>query len=153
MVLQLTIVVATVLLGFAALRSVQAVAGLSTAAPSVAAALTGAIYTSTADGTTVNANLYEQCDQVYLDGGPQNQNGGGGLPPGTYYFQVTNPNGDVLLSTDNAVCRQLTVNSSGAIAGATGPCPHTNGITNPANGNTPVQLYPFNATPNIAVCS
>ena len=55
MVLQLTIVVATVLLGFAALRSVQAVAGLSTAAPSVAAALTGAIYTSTADGTTVNA--------------------------------------------------------------------------------------------------
>jgi hypothetical protein len=36
----------------------------------------------------------------------------------------------------------------GVVAGATGPCPHLNGPFNPANGSTPVQLAPFNFTPN-----
>ncbi len=110
----------------------------------------GAIYTSTGDGTTVNSNMYDQKSDVYLNGGPQNCNGGG-LPDGDYYFQVTNPNGDVLLSTDPASCRQLTV-SGGIVAGyaiAAGACHHANGISNPANcGSMPVQLIPFNDTPN-----
>src|SRR5262245_57768153 len=44
----------------------------------------GAIYTSLGDGTTVNQNLYAQKSDVYLNGGPQNENSQG-LPDGTYY--------------------------------------------------------------------
>ena len=111
----------------------------------------GAIYTSKGDGTTVNANIYDLCADVYLNGGPQGMNPGG-LPDGTYYFQVTNPSGSELLSTDNAVCRQLTV-SGGRIAGVAAAsvnagCAHMPGTFNPANGTTPVQLIPFKVTPN-----
>jgi hypothetical protein len=106
----------------------------------------GAIYTSTNDGTTVNQNLYDSKSDVYLNGGPQNENGNG-IPNGTYYFQVTDPSGATLLSTDLATCRQLTV-SGGVVAGAAGPCPHLNGTFNPNNGSMPVQLIPFNTTPN-----
>jgi hypothetical protein len=70
-----------------------------------------------------------------------------GLPDGTYYFQVTNPSGSVLLSSDLAICRELQV-INGVIAGATGSCPHNNGTLNPANGSTPVQLAPFDQTDN-----
>lgn len=106
----------------------------------------GAIFTSMGDGATVNQNKYASKADVYLNGGPQNQNANG-LPNGTYYFQVTDPSGATLLSTDNAVCRQLLV-VNGAVAGATGPCPHANGAFNPANNSTPVQLIPFDDTPN-----
>lgn len=107
----------------------------------------GAIYTSVADGTTVNANLYDAKADVYLNGGPQNLHAAG-LPDGTYYFQITNPNGAVLLSTDPVVCRQLSV-VNGAVNGATGPsCKHADGIFNNANGSMPVQMIPFLDTPN-----
>lgn len=114
------------------------------------AQVSGAIYTTLPTGTTVNANLYDAKTDVYLNGGPQNKNSAG-LTPGTYYFQVTDPSGAVLLSTDNASCRQVTVNSYGVIAGAAGTpssCVHPNGTMDPANGQTPVQLMPFNDTPN-----
>ena len=65
----------------------------------------GAIYTTLGDGQTVNQNVYPNKPAVYLNGGPQNQNAHD-LPDGTYYFQVTNPSGSVLLSTDLANCRQ-----------------------------------------------
>jgi hypothetical protein len=106
----------------------------------------GAIYTSKADGTLVNQNIYPSKDAVYLNGGPQNLNGSG-LPTGTYYFQVTSPSG-ILLSTDLAECRQVLVNVAGYIAGGTGPCPHANGTTHPLTGAIPVQLMPYNDTPN-----
>jgi hypothetical protein len=122
-----------------------AVALLATAL-TVWAALTGAIFTSTIDGTRVNQNLYDSKSDVYLNGGPQNQNGAG-LPDGVYYFQVTDPSGATLLSTDHAECRQLQV-LNGVVAGATGPCPHADGTFNAANQSTPVQLVPFNDTPN-----
>ncbi len=112
-------------------------------------AIAQGIYTSISDGTTVNANLYDSKADVYLNGGPQNQNGKG-LPDGTYYFQVTDPSGNILLSTDPASCRQLQV-VNGVIAGAAsaaGACAHTNGFFNPANGSTSVQLSPFKNTPN-----
>jgi len=112
----------------------------------VAVQISGAIYTSMADGGTVNGNVYENKEDVYLNGGPQNLNAAG-LPNGTYYFQVTDPSGATLLSTDNAECRQVQV-IGGVISGATGPCPHADGDFNPANGSTPVQLIPFNDTPN-----
>jgi hypothetical protein len=111
------------------------------------AAINGAIYTSLADGTRVNQNLYDSKPLVYLNGGPQNQNGSG-LPDGIYYFFVTDPSGATLLSTDHAECRTLQV-IGGVVAGAApGVCPHANGSLNPLNGSTPVQLIPFLDTPN-----
>jgi hypothetical protein len=122
--------------------------------PFLGAALTGdalagdALYTTTKDGTAVNANNYPTSTDVYISGGPQNKNSAG-LPDGTYYFQVTDPSGGTLLSTDPAICRQLTV-SGGVVTGATGPaCEHTDGTSNPANGTLPVQLFPFSPTPNV----
>ena len=111
----------------------------------------GAIYTSKGDGTTVNANIYDLCADVYMNGGPQGMNPHG-LPDGDYYFQVTDPSGATLLSTDNAICRQLTV-SGGRVAGRAAAsvnagCAHLNGTFNASNGTTPVQLFPFNPTPN-----
>jgi len=128
------------------------------AALSVALALTssaqfsGAIYTTKSDGTTVNQNTYNSKADVYLNGGPQNQTGSG-LPDGVYYFQVTSPSG-VLLSTDDAVCRQVVV-LNGRMAGAyTGNpsgsigCAHLNATANDANGSLGVQLIPYDDTPN-----
>lgn len=112
----------------------------------VSAFAANAIYTTDKTGTNVNQNIYAVSSDVYLSGGPQNLHHSG-LADGTYYFQVTDPSGRQLLSTDNAVCRQLKV-VNGAVAGAVGPCAHANGTFNPANGTTPVQLAPFSATPN-----
>lgn len=110
---------------------------------------TGAIFTSLSDGTTVNQNIYAAREDVYLNGGPQHPTGDG-LPDGIYFFQVTDPSGQVLLSTDDAINRQLQV-INGVVAGAYTvgvPDPHDNGDFNPANGSTPVQLFPFDFTPN-----
>jgi len=112
----------------------------------VSAGLTGAIDSTTKDGTAVNNNIFGSIQDVYVSGGPQNLNASG-LPDGPYYFQVTDPSGKTLLSTDNAVCRQLSV-TGGRVSGAAGPCAHANGTFNPANGTLPVQLAPFSATPN-----
>src|SRR5215213_4169603 len=135
----------------------------------VSAAFFGAIFTSTFDGQDVNNNLYENKDDVYLNGGPQNDNSAG-LPDGVYYFQVTNPSGSTLLSTDDAVCRQVYIvggKFGGVLPRVSDPVPgnlpgtapytdrrpdacpaHMNGVFNSANGSTPVQLLPFNDTTN-----
>jgi hypothetical protein len=114
----------------------------------LAGPLTGAIYTTKFDGTTVNQNIYSFREDVYINGGPQNTKSAG-LPDGTYFFQVTDPSGKTLLSTDPAIDRQLVV-VNGRIDGALGsvPAPHLNGVFNPANGSMPVQLFPFDFTPN-----
>ncbi len=116
--------------------------------PTAAAAVGGAIYTTNRTASIVNANVqYGFATDVYLSGGPQNQKAAG-LGDGIYYFQVTDPSGKVLLSTDPAACRQLSV-VGGRVVGAAGPaCRHANGAFNAANGVTPVQLAPFSPTPN-----
>lgn len=119
--------------------------GLSTNS-AFAQKVSGAIYTTTQDGTVVNKNVYAARTDVYLNGGSQNMHSSG-LSNGTYYFQVTDPSGKTLLSTDAAACRQLTV-AGGRVSGAAGPCPHPIGAFNPANGSTTVQVAPFNLTPN-----
>jgi hypothetical protein len=97
-----------------------------------AAPVTGAIFTTVVDGSIVNANVQyaSKCD-VYLDGGPGNNAPAhaAGLPTGDYYFQVTDPNGHTLLSTDIVANRRLHVNTSGVIdayTGTVGP-PHPAG--------------------------
>src|SRR5215203_3180768 len=99
----------------------QAVCALAVAAIALplsvsAHAPSGAIFTTLADGSEVNLNQFPTKESVYLDGGP----GPGapqtaaGLDDGTYVFQVTDPSGKTLLSTDAAKCRQFTV-SGGVI--------------------------------------
>ncbi len=81
------------------------------------AAVSGAIFTTTADGSRVNANIYQAKEDVYLDGGPgpNAPSKAAGLPEGWYYFQVTDPSGKVLLSTDPVKCRRFYVNRHGVI--------------------------------------
>lgn len=76
----------------------------------------GAIFTTNYAGTTVNQNIYDHKTDVYLNGGPQ-VNGGNTthLPAGDYYFQVTNPGGDTLLSTDDVSLRKVHIDSLGFI--------------------------------------
>lgn len=79
--------VAIALSGFALLVSPST----STAAPP----LPGAIFTT--DGTTlgVNLNIYDDKDDVWLNGGPAHP-GAASLPDGDYYVQVTTPDGTLL---------------------------------------------------------
>jgi hypothetical protein len=132
-----------------AIMAIAIVSFGTSAQVSAAGGFFGAIFTSNNDGTTVNQNLYANKSDVYLNGGPQNVNSNG-LPDGQYFFQVTDPSGATLLSTDNADCRRLQV-VSGKIAGhvaGTACLGHADGTYNPANGSTPVQLAPFSDTPN-----
>ena len=56
---------------------------------------TGAIFTTVADGSEVNYNIYAFKTDVYLDGGPGVGAPGtaAGLDDGTYVFQITDPSG------------------------------------------------------------
>jgi hypothetical protein len=78
---------------------------------SLTAGLTGAIFTTDFTGTVVNGNQYDSPCSVYLDGGPgpHAPAHAAGLPDGDYYFQVTDPSGRTLLSTDPVSNRRFTV--------------------------------------------
>src|SRR5262249_48444277 len=85
--------------------------------------LSGAIFTTLPDGSVVNANVqYTSKCEVYLDGGPGPNVpiGAAGLPEGDYYFQVTDPSGKKLLSTDPGSNRRIHVNGDGIITAYTG---------------------------------
>jgi protocatechuate 3,4-dioxygenase beta subunit len=75
------------------------------------APVTGAIFTSLDDGSTTNHNLYDSKLDVYLNAGPglNAPRDAAGLPDGDYYFQVTDPSGKWLLSTDPVKCRKFRV--------------------------------------------
>jgi hypothetical protein len=120
--------------------------------PAHANQVSGAIFTTVSDGSEVNFNIYTAKTDVYLDGGPGPgaPQGAAGLPDGVYVFMVTDPSGKTLLSTDIAACRRVQV--SGGIFGAlvtsnpTCAAPHLQGTF--GNGGIPVQLMPYNDTPN-----
>ena len=133
--------------------------GVLTALVSLAGAvhagpLPGAIFTTLADGTRVNANIYgSKCDAlgVYLDGGPGDNapQGAAGLPDGDYFYQVTDPSGKTLLSTDPQKYRRFTV-TLGIITSRVAPQAagdHDTGI-DADHGATTVELCPFLDTPN-----
>lgn len=119
----------------------------ATAVPPV----TGAIFTTEATGVPVNLNIYQDKEDVYLNGGPgiSAPDDAAGLPEGTYSFQVTDPSGKTLLSTDAVECRQFTVDASGVIQSVapSGACAHVTGTDGEDAGLT-VQLFPYDDTPN-----
>lgn len=99
--------------------------------------VSGAIFTTVVDASIVNANTQytSKCD-VYLDGGPGANApvGAAGLPAGDYFFQVTDPNGRTLLSTDSVQNRHFHVNANGVIDAYVGTGtepPHPTGIDVP----------------------
>jgi hypothetical protein len=65
--------------------------------------VTGAIWTTDELGERVNQNIYDNKEDVYLNGGPQNDKGGQSLVDGFYYVQVTEPNGTLLGKSEEAV--------------------------------------------------
>lgn len=114
--------------------------------------MTGAIFTTTFDGGAVDANIYDTQFDVYISGGPNN-NKNAGLPANeVFYFEVTDPSGNTLLSTDLAACREVQTDGNGRIFAAVfdSPCsgPHLTGTIDAANGALPVRLFPFAQTPN-----
>jgi len=132
------------------LGSVMAVAFVAVVAVSLkASAPSGAIFTTVADGSEVNYNIYQAKEDVYLDGGPGPgaPQGAAGLDDGRYVFQVTDPSGKTLLSTDPVLCRQFDV--SGGIITSVVPtgCQHVTG-SDIDHGAITVQLMPYNDTPN-----
>jgi hypothetical protein len=61
------------------------------------AQVAGNVFTTDSQGS-VNVNLYNNKNDVYVNGGPR-QPGAAGLPDGDYYIQVTEPNGVLLGSS------------------------------------------------------
>jgi hypothetical protein len=122
---------------------------VAVATSALAQAPSGALFTTVADGSEVNENIYASKDLVYLDGGP----GPGapqtaaGLNDGTYVFQVTEPSGRTLLSTDPAKCRQFTVSGGIITSVVVTGCQHNTGVDVDHNAVT-VQLIPYLDTPN-----
>jgi hypothetical protein len=129
----------------------------ATAGGANAAPVTGAIFTTDMNSNYVNANVYDNIGDVYLNGGPRPNAPctAAGLPDGYYVFQVTDPSGATLLSTDPIANRLVRI-AGGLIVEYLGPKPNEAGAhltgfgkciaTN--SNNITVALSPFNPTPN-----
>lgn len=112
--------------------------------------LSGAIFTTNQLGVPVNMNIYTNKNQVYLDGGPgpDAPAGAAALPAGDYYFQVTDPAGKVLLSTDAVTRRRFTVSQDGVIVLASDHKTSPDADYGEQYNAVVVQLMPFDNTPN-----
>src|SRR5262245_45381678 len=101
------------------LRACVAV-GLLAVSASAMAGPSGAIFTNDENSNLVNANVYEGTGYVYLNGGPRANAPctAAGLPDDDYYFQVTDPSGQDLLSSDAVENRRVTVMGGVIIATA-----------------------------------
>jgi len=67
-----------------------------------ALAYSGAIFTTDVSCGSTNLNLYNDKDEVYLNGGPAHP-GAAGLPDGSYFVEVTEPDGTLLGRSATAV--------------------------------------------------
>lgn len=80
------------------------------------APLPGAIFTTDVNCNGTDLNIYAAKTDVYVDGGPAHV-GAAGLPPGEYYIQVTEPNGDLLgTSIGTTDETPIVVNANGEFA-------------------------------------
>jgi len=113
----------------------------------LAAGLRGAFFTTLADGSRVDAGGYRAKDGVYLAGGPRRPQDAA-LPEGQYVFQVTDPSGQTVLSTDPVSCRGFHVDADGLISGVNDlPCGHPVG-EDAVRGGLTVRLMPYADTPD-----
>src|SRR4029453_1080472 len=80
-----------VLVAFAALVAMAIVVLPAFAAPP----LPGAIFTTDSECIGTNVNIFGEKEDVYLNGGPAHP-GAAGLPDGSYWVQVTEPDGTLL---------------------------------------------------------
>lgn len=141
---------------FSVLAAFGAAVALSVTGASAAPVdqLSGAIFTTDSTGAPVNLNHYDSKEDVYLNGGPgiNAPVDAAGLPAGTYYFQVTDPSGKTLLSTDDVECRRVIVDDSGvftAVEAGPGCLTGAHAIGGDESpGGISVQLFPFDDTPN-----
>ena len=128
--------------------------------------VTGAIFTTDQDSNFVNANVYDTARATdssktapYLNGGPRPNApcSSAGLPDNTtekpyYYFQVTDPSGKELLSSDQIRYRKVKV-KDGLIFELIGDSTHDTGMGKCISlaayrNNITVELFPFFRTPN-----
>jgi hypothetical protein len=158
----------TVLGAALALGAILFVVALLNPVASAQSPVSGAIFTTLEDGSRVNANIYDSKLDVYLDGGPgpNAPRTAAGLPDGNYYFQVTDPSGKALLSSDPVLCREFRV-AGGIIVEyvsegrtyARGPKTIPCWVDGKANGRhdlgsdidhgaLTIQLMPYDNTPN-----
>src|SRR5438876_1373394 len=107
-----------------------------------AAPASGSIATVAAGNPAVARDLFARREDVYLAGGPVSAPCAFGsfLPDGKYYFQVTDPSGKTLLSTDPVSERAVNV-KGGVIGSYAGSTHATDGKT--ACGSLAVNLMPF----------
>ena len=119
---------------------------LLTVGVSAAAGPSGAIFTTDENSNFVNANVYEHPEDVYLNGGPRANAPctAAGLPDDDYYFQVTDPSGQDVLSSGPVTERQVRV-AGGVITENLGT--HHTGLGKCPKSIT-VQLCPFIPTTN-----
>ena len=111
----------------------------------VVAGVSGAVWTTLADGSVVNGNIYDHKEDAYLNGGPARQCTAAGLPDGDYYFQVTTPSGGTLLSTDDVAERKFRV-SGGIVVAYLG---FTHVVGTGKCGSVTIQLMPYLDTHNV----
>jgi hypothetical protein len=74
----------------------------------------GDVFTTTSTGKRVEQHATTTA--VYLDGGPHGKTPA--LPPGDYFFQVTDASGTNLMSLDHVSCRRFRVGDDGVIVNA-----------------------------------
>ena len=120
--------------------------GLLAVSVSAMAGPSGAIFTTDRTASFVNGNVYEDPTDVYLNGGPHANAPctAAGLPDDDYYFQVTDPSGQEVLSSDGIAARRVAV-TGGVITANLGT--HAVG-PGKCLGSLTVQLCPFNPTGN-----
>ena len=113
------------------------------AGPASAAAIHGALFTTDASAN-VNVNQYPTKADVYLSGGPGPNAPctAAGMDDGVYVYQITNPSGTVILSSDDISHREFTV--SGGVIVSANDHPTVPGLC----GGVGVQMVPFDDTPN-----
>lgn len=108
----------------------------------------GNVFVSTSGGVVPDDGLFQTAQAPYLNAGPRgnakcSSSSGGLKDDGDYYFQVTDPSGRVLLSTDSIEDRRFRV-SGGRIVSVS----ESHGSVSGRCRDVLVQLFPFTTTSN-----
>ncbi|UCG84980.1 MAG: hypothetical protein JSW71_13650, partial [Gemmatimonadota bacterium] len=111
------------------------------------AKLTGAIWTTLCDGSSVDHNVYAAKEDVYLNAGPTGVSGAW-VPDGDYYFMVTDPPGKTLLSTDSIAQRKVQIEDGKVLEPGLGYTDHFYCEDVGRPGNYTIQLMPYDDSAN-----